>query len=411
MKNKIKIVVIGGTGLIGTKLVNNLRQQGHDVVAASPSSGVNAVTGEGLAEALSGAQVVVDVANAPSWEDKAVLEFFETSSRNLLAAEASAGVKHHVALSVVGTDRLLASGYFRAKVAQEKLIKASQIPYTIVRATQFFEFAGGIAKNATEGATVRLPSALMQPIAAEDVAAALADVAVAKPMNGTLEIAGPEQIRQDELVRQFLSASGDERKVITDVQARYYGVDVNDQSLVPGTNPRLGSIRFAEWLSRNAPQKNAIGPQSAPTSNRSAKVATIAALLLCGIGVLALSLRNAAADDSSKNAKEAKLTELFSKDLTDLPGKEGLMLMIEYPPGSMDPIHRHNAHGFIYLLEGSIIMQVKGGKEVTLTPGQTFYEGPDDVHVIGRNASQTKPAKFVVFFVKNKGAPVLEPVK
>ena len=411
MKTNIKIVVIGGSGLIGTKLVNNLRQQGHEVVAASPSSGVNAVTGEGLAEALNGAQVVVDVANAPSWEDKAVLEFFETSSRNLLAAEAAAGVKHHVALSVVGTDRLLASGYFRAKMAQEKLIKAAQIPYTIVRATQFFEFAGGIAQNATEGATVRLPSALMQPIAADDVASALADVAVSKPMNGMLEIAGPEQIRQDELIRQFLSASGDERKVITDVHARYYGLDVNDQSLVPGANPRLGAIRFAEWLSRNAPQKNAIERQSAPAANRSAKVATVAALLLCGIGVLALSLPKAAAGDASANDNEAKVTPLFSKDLTDFPGKEGLMLLIEYPPGSRDPIHRHNAHGFIYLLEGSIVMQVKGGKEVTLTPGQTFYEGPEDVHVVGRNASETKPAKFVVFFVKNKNAPVLEPVK
>jgi len=409
MKNNIKIVVIGGSGLIGTKLVNNLRQQGHEVVAASPSSGVNTLTGEGLTEAINGAQVVVDVTNAPSWEDKAVLEFFETSSRNLLAAEAAAGVKHHVALSVVGTDRLLASGYFRAKMAQEKLIKTSQIPYTIVRATQFFEFAGGIAKNATEGATVRLPSALMQPIAADDVAAALADVAVAKAMNGTLEIAGPEQVRQDDLVRQFLSASGDERKVITDVHARYYGVDVNDQSLVPGTNARLGTMRFEEWLSRNTPRKAAVEREPAPTSNRLAKVATVAALLLCGIGLLALSLRKAAADDSSTNDKQAKLTELFSKDLTDLPGKEGLMLMIEYPPGSTDPIHRHNAHGFIYLLEGSIIMQVRGGKEVTLTPGQTFYEGPEDVHVVGRNASQTKPAKFVVFFVKDKGAPILVP--
>jgi len=188
-------------------------------------------------------------------------------------------------------------------------------------------------------------------------------------------------------------------------------VDVNDQSLVPGTNPRLGATRFAEWLSRNTPNKNAIERQSAPTSNRSAKVATVAALLLCGIGVLALSLRNAAADDSSAKDKEAKLTELFSKELTDLPGKEGLMLLVEYPPGSSDPIHRHNAHGFIYLLEGSIIMQLKGGNEVTLTPGQTFYEGPEDIHVVGRNASQTKPAKFVVFFVKNKGAPLLEHAK
>jgi len=399
---KIKIVVIGGSGLIGSKLVNNLRQRGHEVLAASPASGVNTLTGEGLADALRGAQVVVDVSNAPSWEDKAVLEFFETSGRNLLAGEAAAGVKHHVALSVVGTERLLASGYMRAKMAQEKLIKASQIPYTIVRATQFFEFASGIAKNATEGATVRLPSALMQPIAADDVAAQLADVAVSEPKNDMLEIAGPEQIRQDELVRRFLSATGDARKVTTDLHARYYGVEVNDQSLVPGPNPRLGSIRFAEWL--NTPQKATERP-SAPASKPSVRAAVVAVLLLGGIVMGALSLRDAAAQDSS--AKQAKVTPLFSKDLMDFPGKEGLMVIVDYPPGSSDPIHRHNAHGFIYLLEGSIIMQVRGGKEVTLTAGQTFYEGPEDVHVVGRNASQTEPAKFVVFFLKDKGAPVL----
>src|SRR5512147_2155844 len=198
----MKIVVIGGSGLIGTKLVNKLRQHGHEVVAASPSSGVNTVTGEGLAQALAGAQVVVDVANAPSWEDNAVLAFFETSGRNLLAAEALAGVRHHVALSVVGTDRLLASGYFRAKMAQERLIKASGIPYSIVRATQFFEFVGAIAQSATDGQSVRLPSAQMQPIVSDDVAAALADVATAEPKNGTVEIAGPELIRMDEFVRR-----------------------------------------------------------------------------------------------------------------------------------------------------------------------------------------------------------------
>jgi uncharacterized protein YbjT (DUF2867 family) len=254
MKTNIKVVVIGGSGLIGSKLMNNLRERGCEVVAASPSSGVNTVTGEGLAGALKGAQVVVDVANAPSWEDKAVLEFFETSGRNLLAAEAAAGVKHHVALSVVGTDRLLASGYFRAKMAQEKLIKASQIPYTIVRATQFFEFVHSIAQTATEGATVRVPSALMQPIASEDVAAALADVALGEPIIGMVEIAGPEQLRQDELVRQFLSANGDTRKVIADVHARYYGLEVNDQSLVPGHNAHLGATHFAEWLRHSTPR-------------------------------------------------------------------------------------------------------------------------------------------------------------
>src|SRR5436189_3655516 len=247
----MKIVVIGGTGLIGTKVVKNLRDKGHEVVAASPSTGINSVTGEGLAQALAGAQVVVDVANAPSWEDDAVLVFFETSGRNLLAAEAAAGVGHHVALSVVGTDRLLASGYFRAKMAQENLIKTSPIPYTIVRATQFFEFVGGIAQAATEGQTVRLPPVLMQPIVSDDVAAVMAEAALAEPLNGTVDLAGPEPIRQDELVRQFLYATGDARTAITDPKALYYGIAVNDQSLTPGDHARLGPTRFADWLSGN----------------------------------------------------------------------------------------------------------------------------------------------------------------
>jgi uncharacterized protein YbjT (DUF2867 family) len=250
MEADMKIVVIGGTGLIGKKTVAILRERGHEVVPASPSSGVNAVTGEGLAQALAGAQVVVDVANAPSWEDAAVLAFFETSGRNLLAAEQAAAVRHHVALSVVGTDRLLASGYFRGKMAQENLIKAAPIPYTIVRATQFFEFTGGIAQAATDGETVRVPPAMMQPIAADDVAAAMADAALAAPANGTYDIAGPEPIRQDELVRQYLAATGDKRTVVTDPRAMYYGLTVDDQSLTPGSNPRLGPTRFADWLAR-----------------------------------------------------------------------------------------------------------------------------------------------------------------
>lgn len=247
----MKIVVIGGSGLIGKKLVQFLRKQGHNVTPASPSTGVNAVTGQGLAEALAGTQVVVDVANAPSWEDQAVLEFFEKSSRNLLAAEAAAGVKHHVALSVVGTDRLLASGYFRAKMAQENLIQAGKIPYTIVRATQFFEFVGGIADSGTSGQTVRLPPALMQPIVSDDVAAALADIAVNPPANGMIELAGPEPIRMDDLVRRYLAAKGDSRQVATDNQAGYFGTAVNDQSLTPGPHPRLGPTRFDDWLSHS----------------------------------------------------------------------------------------------------------------------------------------------------------------
>lgn len=254
----MKIVVIGGSGLIGSKVVNILRQRGHEVMAASPSTGVNTLTGEGLPEALAGAQVVVDVANSPSFEDKPALEFFETSGRNLLAAEKTAGVKHHVALSVVGTDRLTGngpgslSGYFRAKMVQENLIKASGIPFTIVHATQFFEFVKGIAQSGTEGSTIRLSSVLMQPMAADDVAAAVAQAALGQPVNGMTEVAGPDQIRQDELVRQYLSATGDVRKVVTADKPLYFGIEVNDQSLVPGPNPHLGSTHFKDWLSRSA---------------------------------------------------------------------------------------------------------------------------------------------------------------
>jgi len=250
----MKIVVIGGTGLIGTKVVNNLREQGHEVVAASPSRGINSITGEGLAAALTGAQVVVDVSNAPSWEDKAVLEFFEASTRNLLAAEATAGVRHHVALSVVGTDRLLASGYFRAKMAQEKLIQASPIPYTIVRATQFFEFVGGIANSTTSGQTVRLPSALIQPILSDDVAAAVARVALEQPLNSLVDLAGPDANPIDEVVRQYLKATHDPRTVITDEQATYFGIPLMHHSLVPDKSQLVGATHFETWLRRQTPK-------------------------------------------------------------------------------------------------------------------------------------------------------------
>jgi uncharacterized protein YbjT (DUF2867 family) len=251
----MKIVVIGGSGLIGSKTVNRLRDAGHEVVAASPNTGVNTITGEGLPEALAGAQVVVDVANSPSFEDKAVLEFFQTSGRNLLAAEATAGVGHHVALSVVGTERLQESGYFRGKLAQEKLIKASGIPYTIVRSTQFFEFLGGIVQSGTAGKTVHLSPAYVQPIASGDVAAAMADVTLGKPVNGTIEIAGPERVRLNELVGRYLKATNDPREVVTDVHARYFGAELNDQSLVPGDNPRIGAIRFEDWFSQSTGRK------------------------------------------------------------------------------------------------------------------------------------------------------------
>lgn len=245
----MKIVVIGGSGLIGSKLVNDLRGRGHEVVPASPASGVNTLTGEGLAEVLAAADVAVDVSNSPSFEDAAVLAFFETSTRNLLAAEAAAGVKHHVALSVVGADRLPDSGYLRAKVAQERLIKAGKVPYTIVRATQFFEFLGRIAGT---GNPVRLPSAPMQPVAADDVTHALADMAVGTPVNGVIEVAGPESLSVADFVGRVLTASGDTRTVIADPSARYFGTTLDGRGLNPGANPRIGPTRFEVWLARSA---------------------------------------------------------------------------------------------------------------------------------------------------------------
>jgi uncharacterized protein YbjT (DUF2867 family) len=248
----MKIVVIGGSGLIGSKLVNKLREYGHEAVAASPKSGVDTLTCEGLAEVLKGAAVVVDVTNSPSWEDAAVMKFFETSTRNQLAYEAAAGVGHHVALSVVGTERLLASGFFRAKMAQENLIKASSIPYTIIRATQFFEFVKGIADFSTEGNKVRLPSALIQPMAADDVASAVGRIATGAPVNGMVEIGGPEKFRLDELVRKYLAANKDSREVVTDPKARYYGIEVSDKILVPDDGARLGETRFETWLTQSS---------------------------------------------------------------------------------------------------------------------------------------------------------------
>ena len=250
----MRTVVIGGTGLIGSKLVKKLRERGQQVVAAAPSSGVNSLTGEGLANALKGASVAVDVTNSPSWEDAAVLKFFETSTRNLLDYEAAAGVRHHVALSVVGTDRLLESGFFRAKMAQENLIKTSSIPYSIVRATQFFEFVEKVADMSAEGNKVRLPSVFFQPMAAEDVASALAATAIGSPINGTIEIGGPERFRLDELVRRYLAARKDSRQIISDPQARYYGIAVSERTLIPNADARLGETRFETWLAQSAVQ-------------------------------------------------------------------------------------------------------------------------------------------------------------
>lgn len=248
----MKIVVIGGTGLIGSRVVNKLREHGHEVAAASPSSGVNTVTSEGLAEVLKDTSVVVDVSNAPSWEDAAVMKFFETSARNLLTFEAAAGVRHHVALSVVGSERMLESGYFRAKVVQENLIKGSSAPYSIVRATQFFEFVKPIADFSTQGDKVHLPSALIQPMAADDVAGAVSEIAMSSPANRTIEVGGPEQFHLDELVRQGLAAWKDPREVIADPKARYYGIAVSETTLLPGKDARRSQTTFDAWLAKSA---------------------------------------------------------------------------------------------------------------------------------------------------------------
>ena len=251
----MKIAVIGGSGLIGSKLVTKLGERGHEAVAASPDTGVDTLTGEGLAAALRGASVVVDVSNSPSFEDAAVLEFFDTSTRNLLAAGAAAGEAHHVALSVVGTERLSESGYFRAKIAQEELIKQSSIPYSIVRATQFFESMDSIAAAATDGNTVRLPPALIQPIAADDVAGALEGISLGPPLNGIGEIAGPDQFRLDELIRERLSSTGDPRHVVTDPHAAYFGITPGERTLVPGDDAQIARTRFEDWLNQPAPAK------------------------------------------------------------------------------------------------------------------------------------------------------------
>lgn len=246
------IVVIGGTGLIGSKLVKTLRERGHEAVAAAPSTGVNTLTGEGLAEVLRGASVTVDVSNSPSMEDAAALNFFETSTRNLLTHESAAGVRHHVALSIVGTERMLESGYFRAKFAQDNLIKASSIPYSIVRATQFYEFFAGIADFSTEGDKVHLPPVLFQPMAADDVAGAVGSVAAGPPANGIVEIGGPERFRLDEFIRLDLAARKDPREVVADPHARYYGIEVKERTLIPEDNAKLGKIRFEDWLGQSA---------------------------------------------------------------------------------------------------------------------------------------------------------------
>jgi uncharacterized protein YbjT (DUF2867 family) len=260
----MKVVVIGGTGLIGSKLVKKLQADGHDALAASPGTGVDVISGQGLAQALAGAQVVVDVSNAPDWSDAAAMDFFQTSTRNILAGETAAGVSHHVALSVVGTERLQASGYFRAKLAQEQALRAAAVPSTILRATQFFEFIGAIADFGTRDGTVLVPPVLFQPESAGDVAAVLADIAENPAVNGTIELGGPERLRLDEFVRRFLSAKDDPRPVVTDANAPYYGVEVDERALVPGDDARIGATRFADWLGESTVPAAAGQPDRSP---------------------------------------------------------------------------------------------------------------------------------------------------
>jgi uncharacterized protein YbjT (DUF2867 family)/quercetin dioxygenase-like cupin family protein len=402
----MKIVVIGGSGLVGTKLVNKLREHGHQVVAASPSSGVNTLSGEGLAEALKGASVVVDVSNSPSFEDAKALKFFETSTHNLLTYEVGAGVRHHIALSVVGIERLPEYGYFRAKIAQEKLIKSSSIPYSIIRATQFFEFIGRIADEGTEGNTVRLASALIQPMAADDVASAIARIVVGTPVNGTVEIAGPEQFRLDDLVRRDLAALNDPREVISDPHARYFGGELSERTLVPGNDARLGETQFESWLSQPARQipNTSLQPAARMGPREQFMASSKPMLALAFLTTITLII-------TGTLMAEETITPLMSNDLAGVSGKEVLMYTVDFPPGFSSPVHRHNAQVSVYVLEGTVVMQVRDGKEVTLRPGQSFYENPNDIHVVSRNASSTKPAKFLVFMIKEKGAPLVIPAK
>jgi uncharacterized protein YbjT (DUF2867 family)/quercetin dioxygenase-like cupin family protein len=332
-------------------------------------------------------------------EDNAAMEFFETSGRNLLAAEAAAGVGHHVALSIVGTDRLQESGYFRAKMAQENLIKASTIPYTIVRATQFFEFVGGIAQSGTVGQTVRLSPALVQPIAADDVANALAEVTLDAPVQGIVEIAGPERVRLDELVGRFLRTTKDSREVITDAQARYFGLVLNDQSLVPGDNPRIAPTRFEDWLSRSIAQKQVKTASPASTSTRlfPPKIARAIVFLLCGIA--ALSLSKSSGHDVSDG--KSKVTLVYDHVLPNVPGKSIKGVLVEYQPGGSSPAHAHPDSAFIYatVLAGTIRSQVNGGPVTVYRAGESFSELPGDHHGISANASETEPARLLAVFV------------
>lgn len=366
----MKIVVVGASGLIGAKTVERLSRKGHDVVPASRSSGVNTVTGEGLADALRGADVVLDVSNSPSFEDKAVMEFFEKSTGNLLAAEVAAGVKHHISLGVVGTEDLQDSGYFRAKLTQENLIRAGAIPYTIVHATQFFEFIGAIADAATVDEQSHLSTAFMQPIAANDVADVMAATCSDEPINGIVEIAGPERLRQSEVVEKYFNAKSDKRKIVATADAPYYGVKLKEESLVPHGSGKLSPTSFDEWM-------------------KSVTVFLIALLVSSCI------LPAKAVDDN------AKVTVVYDHVLPNVPGKSIKGILVEYGPGGFSPAHTHAKSAFIYatVLEGEITSQVNNESRKTYKAGESFSEMPGDIHAVSENASKTKPARLLAVFV------------
>ena len=398
----MKIVVVGGTGLIGAKVVGKLKQKGHEAIAAAPNTGVNTITGEGLADALAGAQVVVDVANSPSFEDQAAMDFFQTAGKNLATTEVAAGIKHHVALSVVGTERLLDSGYFRAKLAQEKLIKNAPIPYTIVRATQFFEFLRGIAQSAIEGDTVRLSHSLFQPMAAEDVATAVAEAAVAEPVNGTIEIAGPDAFHIDEIVGKVLEYDKDRAEGRCGSGSTLFRCQT-ERSVAhsrPQRAPRLDQVRLvAHPRPAAAAEKVTVLIRNLKPTQPQRRRRTMKKTALLLTAAAALLATSVAAQETI--APGANVSVVFDQELPNVPGKSMRAVLVEYEPGAGSPSHRHPSSAFIYarVLEGAIRSKVNDEPERTYQAGESWTEKPGDHHQVSHNASNTEPAKLLAIFV------------